>query len=118
MRSTSLLASASIALLACLACDRGDEAQAAQALAAPPRERAAAAPRAGDGEAAVSAEEAARLGEGFVVWESRRGGAWRIWRRDLDGGGLRQLSPEETGRDHCCAHVSPDGEHVVYLSLP
>ena len=26
--------------------------------------------------------------------------------------------PDEPGRDHCCAHLSPDGGWVVYLSLP
>ncbi|MDX1502988.1 MAG: LamG-like jellyroll fold domain-containing protein [Thermoanaerobaculia bacterium] len=57
------------------------------------------------------------LGEGFVVWESDRGGAWRIWRRDLDGSPPRPLSPDEPGRAHCCAHVSPDGSRLVYLSL-
>jgi len=60
----------------------------------------------------------ARLGPGFVVWESRRTGSWRIWRRALDGGPAHQLSPDEPGRDHVAAHVSPDGRYVVYLSLP
>ena len=58
------------------------------------------------------------LGDGFVVWESRRKGSWRIWLRRLDGSPERQLSPDEPGRDHVAAHVSPDGRHVVYLSLP
>ncbi|MEM8994832.1 MAG: hypothetical protein AAGF23_08575, partial [Acidobacteriota bacterium] len=30
---------------------------------------------------------APELGRGFAVWESNRGGAWRLWRRDLEGGG-------------------------------
>lgn len=58
------------------------------------------------------------LGDGFVTWESRRGGKWRIWARPLDGGPERQISPDEPGRDHIGAHISPDGRHVVYLSLP
>jgi len=72
-------------------------------------------PRAGaaEGEAAPAA-----WGPGFVVWESNRGGSFRIWRRDLSGGPARQLSPDEPGRDHCCAHISPDGRRVAYLSLP
>jgi hypothetical protein len=60
----------------------------------------------------------AALGDGFVTWESRRQGKWRIWIRPLDGGPERQLSPDEPGRDHVAAHISPDGRHVVYLSLP
>ena len=39
----------------------------------------------------------AQLGPGFVVWESNRTGRWRIWRRELDGSNLRQISPEESG---------------------
>jgi len=62
-------------------------------------------------------DAAAALGRGFLVWESNRTGAWRIWTRALGGSGLRQLSPEEPGRQHCCAHISPDGRRVVYLSL-
>ena len=60
----------------------------------------------------------AALGEGFVAWESKRTGRWRIWMRPLDGGPERQLSPEEPGRDHVAVHISPDGRHAVYLSLP
>lgn len=57
-------------------------------------------------------------GRGWVVWESNRGGEYRIWRRALEGGPTLPLSPDERGRDHCCAHLSPDGEWVAYLSLP
>jgi hypothetical protein len=57
-------------------------------------------------------------GTGLVVWESSRSGRWRIWRRDLDGANLRQLSPEEPSRDHLCSHISPDGTRLVYLSFP
>ena len=56
------------------------------------------------------------LGRGFVVWESNRTGRWRIWYRNLDGSGLRQLSPEEEERDHFAPHISPDGNHLAYLS--
>jgi hypothetical protein len=90
---------------------RGDEAASAAPGAAP-----TAPSRAAGGE--VSSPDFARLGEGLVAWESRRSGAWRIWIRNLDGSGLRQLSPDEPGRQHCCAHLSPDGRHVAYLSLP
>ena len=63
-------------------------------------------------------QQMGKLGRGFVVWESNRTGRWRIWYRDLDGSGLRQLSPEEEGRDHFAPHISPDGTHLVYLSYP
>jgi hypothetical protein len=53
---------------------------------------------------------------GFVVWESYRGDEWRIWYRDLDGSGLRRLTPDEEDRDHFAPHVSPDGQYVAYLS--
>ncbi|HSS75267.1 MAG TPA: LamG-like jellyroll fold domain-containing protein [Thermoanaerobaculia bacterium] len=65
----------------------------------------------------VSSPEYARLGDGFLVWESNRSGPWRIWTRRLDGSGLRQLTPDESGHEHCCAHISPDGKSVAYLSL-
>jgi hypothetical protein len=68
--------------------------------------------------AVVAASESSTLGRGWVVWESDRSGAARIWRRALEGGVERQLSPDEPGRDHCCAHLSPDGRWVVYLSIP
>ncbi len=53
-----------------------------------------------------------------MVWESNRSGAWRLWHADLEGRGAVQLTPDEPRRRHCCAHVSPDGERVAYLSLP
>jgi len=55
---------------------------------------------------------------GWIAWESNRTGSYRIWIRELAGGAARQLSPDEPGRDHCCAHLSPDGARVAYLSLP
>ncbi len=58
------------------------------------------------------------LGRGFLIWESNRTGRWRIWYRNLDGSDLRQLSPEEEGRDHFAPHISPDGTQLVYLSYP
>jgi hypothetical protein len=57
-------------------------------------------------------------GTGFVVWESNRSGSWRIWYREMASGEPRQLSPDEGRRIHCCPHISPDGESIVYLSLP
>ena len=53
---------------------------------------------------------------GLVVWESNRGGDWRIWTRRLENPATRRLSPDEPGRQHCCAHLSPDGARLVYLS--
>jgi hypothetical protein len=80
-----------------------------------PAERSEGAELAGSGDPGT-AEAAPPLGAGFVVWESNRGGAWRIWIRELAGGEPRRLSPDETGRDHCCPHISPDGSRVAYLS--
>lgn len=70
-----------------------------------------------------------RLGAGFVVWESARGGDWRIWTRRLDGSGLRQLTSDERAsgaegsatrrqgsEQHCCPHLSPSGRRLAYLS--
>ncbi|MCB1057345.1 MAG: hypothetical protein KDD11_17735, partial [Acidobacteria bacterium] len=72
----------------------------------------------------ATTEELARLGDGFVVWESRRGdGNWRIWTRRFDGSPARRLTNEpregaqDPSRQHCCAHLSPDGRHLAYLSL-
>ena len=53
---------------------------------------------------------------GFVTWESNRTGDWRIWMRRLEGSPPRQLSPDEADLQHCCAHISPDGSRVAYLS--
>lgn len=53
---------------------------------------------------------------GLAVWESNRTGSWRIWSRRLEGSVADQLSPDEPGREHCCAHLSPDGSQVAYLS--
>ena len=60
----------------------------------------------------------AKFGRGFVVWESNRTGSWRIWHRSLDGSDLRQITPDETDRDHIAPHISPDGTRLVYLSVP
>ena len=58
------------------------------------------------------------LGDGFLVWESRReNDTWAIWTIKLDGTGLRRLTPRD-GRFHNAAHISPDGKRVVYLSQP
>lgn len=60
----------------------------------------------------------AKLGRGFLVWESNRTGAWRIWHRALDGSDYRQVTPDETNRDHLAPHISPDGTRLVYVSVP
>lgn len=59
----------------------------------------------------------ADIGDGYIVWESSRSKAWRLWRRDLDSDTAVQLTPDEPGRQHCCAHISPDGQRLTYLSL-
>ncbi|MDH3685432.1 MAG: hypothetical protein OEP95_04360 [Myxococcales bacterium] len=59
----------------------------------------------------------AELGDGFVVWESNRTGQWRIWTARLDGTGLRQLVPDEPGKAHIAAHISPDGKRLAYLAV-
>ena len=66
----------------------------------------------------MEGDEEPAFGHGFVVWESNRGGRWRLWRRDLDGSEPRPLTPDEPGKAHCCAHVSPDGRRLTYLALP
>ncbi len=60
--------------------------------------------------------EQALPARGFLVWESNRTGEWRIWTRRLEGSTPRQLSANEEGRQHCCAHLSPDGSMLAYLS--
>ncbi len=76
-------------------------------------------PNAGTETTEVSQEETGGSpGAGFVVWESNRTGAWRLWIRDLDGSPPRQLSPEDGARQHCCAHIEPGGNRIAYLSLP
>ena len=55
----------------------------------------------------------AKIGRGFVVWESNRTGNWRIWHRSLDGSDLRQLSVDENDRDHIAPHISPHGTRVL-----
>lgn len=66
--------------------------------------------------AARGVPEGASTGSGFVVFESDRSRAWRLWISDLEGGEPRRLTPNER-RIHCCPHVSPDGEWIAYLSL-
>lgn len=65
-----------------------------------------------------SYETISSMGQGFVVWESNRSNAWRLWRIGLDGKDLKQISPDEPGRDHFCPHISPNGRQLVYLSYP
>lgn len=71
-----------------------------------------------DAETRAGWQKLSQLGDGFVVWESNRTGRWRLWRRELDGSNLRQISPDEPNRDHFCPHLSPDGTRLVYLSYP
>ncbi len=54
--------------------------------------------------------------QGRAVWESNRSGDWRIWSRRLEAPAVRKLSPDEPDRQHCCAHLSPDGSRIAYLS--
>jgi Concanavalin A-like lectin/glucanases superfamily len=123
----TLVFSAALVVSAALACSpspTADEATAESDTAQRATAEQAAAERATAGGAAAAAtgsgsnDAALPAGRGWVVWESDRGGAARIWRRALQGGAEEQLSPEEPGRDHCCAHLSPDGSWVVYLSIP
>ncbi len=67
---------------------------------------------------ADSYETIAKMGQGFIIWESNRTGSWRLWRIGLDGKDMKQISPNESGRDHYCPHISPNGRKVVYLSYP
>lgn len=50
----------------------------------------------------------------YIVFESTRSGRRNIWRMDLDGGGLKQLT--DGGRD-TSPRFSPDGSWVIYASL-
>ena len=59
--------------------------------------------------------ELCKLGDGFLVWESRRTGTWQIWTENLDGTGLKQLTPAQPNRNQMCPHISPDGTRVAYL---
>ena len=63
-------------------------------------------------------EELCKLGDGYLVWESRRTGTWQIWTMNLDGTGLRQLTPAQPTRNQMCPHISPDGTRVAYLDTP
>ena len=93
----------------------------AAAEAPPPTATATAAPASTNEQPQPPAAAAPELGDGFVVWESNRGGAWRLWRRELGSGADGEavaLTPKEAGRAHTSAHISPDGSRLVYLSLP
>ncbi|HUU03768.1 MAG TPA: malectin domain-containing carbohydrate-binding protein [Myxococcota bacterium] len=52
---------------------------------------------------------------GIVCWQSRRTGALRIFACDLDGAGLRQVSPDAPGKDHLAPLISPDGTRILYF---
>ncbi len=62
--------------------------------------------------------ELAAMGEGLVAWETNREGPWRIYGVRLTGAAPRRLSADEGKRIHQCPHLSPDGKHLAYLSLP
>ena len=49
----------------------------------------------------------------YIVFRSIRTGTWSIWRMDLDGGNVKQLT--EGGNDNW-ARPSPDGRWVVFTS--
>ena len=57
-----------------------------------------------------------RLGQGFLVWERFRDAHWDIWTKELNGENERLLVPHESGCDHFCPKISPDGEMLAYLS--
>ena len=85
---------------------------------------------AGDPDAAVTGDleapatwkpaqaELTRLGDGFLVWESKRTGTWQIWTMSLDGTGLKQLTTADKSADQECPKISPDGTRVAFLSMP
>jgi serine/threonine protein kinase/Tol biopolymer transport system component len=50
----------------------------------------------------------------YIVFTSSRGGADAIWRMNLDGGGLKQLSP---GQGEWQPAISPDGHWVLFSSF-
>ncbi|MEM9555509.1 MAG: LamG-like jellyroll fold domain-containing protein [Acidobacteriota bacterium] len=108
-----------IVLLACTDEPRGTAQSAGAASGgARPAEAATTATSTAGANAGAETGDPAALGDGFVVWESNRSGAWRLWARALAGVTPQQLTADEAGRAHCCAHVAPDGRHLVYLSLP
>lgn len=59
---------------------------------------------------------------GFVVWESRRTGAWELFRINLDGTGFRQLTQLHAPNDplawaaYLRPQVSPDGRQVLFAN--
>lgn len=61
-------------------------------------------------------KELAKRGQGFVVWETFRHGAWQIWSKNIDGTRHKRIVPGERGRDHFCPKISPDGRYVAYMS--
>ncbi|MCP4200586.1 MAG: PKD domain-containing protein [bacterium] len=69
-------------------------------------------------DAQASDQPTSDLGTGFLVWESNRSRNWRIWTRELAASTPTRLTPDEGTRQHCCAHISPDGRWIAYLSYP
>jgi Tol biopolymer transport system component len=49
----------------------------------------------------------------YIVFQSDRSGSSEIWRANIDGSDIRQLT---TGGNNSQPHVSPDGRWVVYKS--
>lgn len=49
----------------------------------------------------------------FIVFQSNRTGEWEIWRANIDGSNLQQLT---SGGGNSSPQASPDGEWVVYSS--
>ncbi|MEZ5333465.1 MAG: LamG-like jellyroll fold domain-containing protein [Thermoanaerobaculia bacterium] len=81
-------------------------------------DRAVSAGRGASTARAAAAPAVASLPHGRLVWESNRSGAWRLWTLRLPDGTPEQLTADEPHARHCCAHLSPDGARLVYLSLP
>jgi len=48
-----------------------------------------------------------------LVFHSNRSGHFAVWRSDLDGGNMTQVTGEETAAQ---PYVSPDGKYIVYIS--
>ncbi len=51
-----------------------------------------------------------------IVFSSNRSGAWRIWRVDLDGTGLKQLTGQESNDQDVDPMWSADGKSILFTS--
>lgn len=54
-------------------------------------------------------------GDRYVIFSSKRSGTWQIYRADLHGGEMKQLSRNERNILGDEYTVMPDGKHVSYL---